>query len=101
MGRCKEMRNYETIFILKPSLEEENRNAVIAKFKGIIEDGGEVVSVDEWGMRKLAYEIQKLKDGYYVLITFKSDSDVVDELERNYKISDDVMRFIVINKDAK
>ena len=101
MGRCKEMRNYETIFILKPSLEEENRNAVIAKFKGIIEDGGEVVSVDEWGMRKLAYEIQKLKDGYYVLITFKSDSDVVDELERNYKISDDVMRFILINKDAK
>ena len=95
------MRNYETIFILKPSLEEEDRNAVIAKFKGIIENGGEVVSVDEWGMRKLAYEIQKLKDGYYVLITFKSGSDVVDELERNYKISDDVMRFIVINKDAK
>ncbi len=95
------MRNYETIIILKPSLEEEKRNAIIEKFKNIISDGGEVISVDEWGMKRLAYEIEKLKEGYYILINFKSGSDVVNELERNYRISDDVMRFIVINKEEK
>lgn len=95
------MRNYETMFILKPSLEEENRNAIIEKFKNIISDGGEVISVDEWGLKRLAYEIQKLREGYYVLINFKSGSDVVNELERNYRISDDVMRFVVINNEAK
>ena len=95
------MRNYETIFILKPNGEEEQRNAIIEKFKNIINEGGEIVSVDEWGTRKLAYEIQKLKEGYYVLINFKSGSDVINELERNYRISDDVIRFIVINQDEK
>ena len=95
------MRNYETMIILKPSLEEEKRNAIIEKFKNIISDGGEVISVDEWGMKRLAYEIEKLKEGYYILINFKSGSDVVNELERNYRISDDVMRFVVINKEEK
>ncbi|MCK5763689.1 MAG: 30S ribosomal protein S6 [Clostridiales bacterium] len=95
------MRNYETMFILKPNVEEEQRNAVIEKFKNIINEGGEIVSVDEWGIKKLAYEIQKLKEGYYVLINFNSGSDVLNELERNYRISDDVIRFIVINLDEK
>ncbi len=95
------MRNYETMFILKPNVEEEQRNAIIEKFKNIINEGGEIVSVDEWGIKKLAYEIQKLKEGYYVLINFNSGSDVLNELERNYRISDDVIRFIVINLDEK
>ncbi|MCD6436456.1 MAG: 30S ribosomal protein S6 [Clostridiales bacterium] len=95
------MRNYETMFVLKPNSDEEQRNAIIEKFKNIINEGGEIISVDEWGTRKLAYEIQKLKEGYYVLISFKSDSDVINELERNYRISDDVIRFIVINLDEK
>jgi small subunit ribosomal protein S6 len=95
------MTNYETMYILRPSVEEEDRNAIVEKFKGIVLDGGEVVSVDEWGNRKLAYEIDKVKDGYYVLMTFKGNGDIVTELERNYRISDDVMRFIVINLDQK
>ncbi len=95
------MRNYETMFILKPNVEEEQRNAVIEKFKNIINEGGEIVSVDEWGIKKLAYEIQKFKEGFYVLINFKSNSDVLNELERNYRISDDVIRFIIINLDEK
>jgi small subunit ribosomal protein S6 len=89
------------MFILKPNVEEEQRNAIIEKFKNIINEGGEIVSVDEWGIKKLAYEIQKLKEGYYVLINFNSGSDVLNELERNYRISDDVIRFIVINLDEK
>ncbi|OPL07897.1 MAG: 30S ribosomal protein S6 [delta proteobacterium ML8_F1] len=95
------MTNYETMYILRPSVEEEDRNAIVEKFKGIVSNGGEVVSVDEWGSRKLAYEIEKVKDGYYVLMTFKGDGAIVTELERNYRISDDVMRFIVINLDQK
>jgi len=91
------MRNYETMFILKPNLEEEHRNKVIEKFKNIILEGGEIISVDEWGNKTLAYEIQKVKEGYYVLINFKSDSEILVELERNYRISDDIIRFIIIN----
>ena len=95
------MRKYETMFILKPNTEEESRNAIIEKFKNIISDGGEVISVDDWGLRKLAYEIQKVKDGYYYLVTFNATNEVILELERNYRIMDAVMRFIVINLEEK
>ena len=95
------MRNYETIFVLKPNLEEEKRNELIEKFKSIILSAGEIVKVDEWGTRKLAYEIQKLKEGYYVLVNFKASTDLPKELERNYRISEDVIRYIVVNLDAK
>ncbi|MBN2260793.1 MAG: 30S ribosomal protein S6 [Clostridiales bacterium] len=95
------MRNYETMFILKPNVEEEQRIALIEKFKKIINEDGEVVSVDEWGVKRLAYEIEKLKDGYYVLINFNANTAVIAELERNYRISDDVIRFMVINLDEK
>ncbi len=95
------MRKYETMFILKPNTEEENRNAIIEKFKNIISDGGEVISVDDWGLRKLAYEIQKVKDGYYYLVTFNATNEIILELERNYRIMDAVMRFIVINLEEK
>lgn len=95
------MRKYETMFILKPNTEEDNRNAIIEKFKNIISDGGEVISVDDWGLRKLAYEIQKVKDGYYYLVTFNATNEIILELERNYRIMDAVMRFIVINLEEK
>ncbi len=94
------MRSYETIFVLRPNLEEEAKNALIEKFKAIINTAGEVVNVDEWGTRKLAYEIEKLRDGYYVLVNFKATIDLPSELERNFRISDDVIRYIVINKES-
>ena len=66
------MRKYETIFILNPSLDEEAVKANIEKFKGVIENGGGTVeNVDFWGKRKLAYEIEKVNEGYYTLINFK------------------------------
>lgn len=95
------MRKYETIFVLKPNLEEEKRNALIEKFTGIINSDGEVVKVDEWGNRRLAYEIQKLREGYYVLVDFKANTTLPAELERNYKIADDVIRYIVVNREEK
>lgn len=95
------MRKYETLFILRPSLEEEKRIEVIDFFKSIIAEKGEVVNVDEWGNKRLAYEIEKIREGYYVLIDFNAETDHITELERHFKINDDVMRYIVINKEEK
>lgn len=95
------MRKYETIFILRPSLEEEKRNEIIEKFKGIIAADGEIEKVEEWGNKRLAYEIEKLREGYYVHVNFKANPSLPKELERNFRISDDVIRFIVINLEEK
>ena len=90
------------MFILKPDMEEEVIQQAIDKYAAIITDGqGEVVSIDKWGKRRLAYEIKDLHDGYYVLVTFKSEPAVVVELDRVMKISDDMLRFMIINKDEK
>jgi len=95
------MRKYETLFVLKNNIEEAARVALIEKFTGIINNDGEVTNVDEWGTKKLAYEIEKLTEGYYVLVNFKSSTELPRELERNFKISDDVLRYVVINKEEK
>lgn len=93
------MRNYETLFILKATDDEEVK-ANIEKFKGIIESNGGVIdNVDEWGRRKLAYPINKVNEGYYTLINFQAESDLPRELERNFKITDSVMRYVVVNPE--
>lgn len=89
------------MFILKSNLEEEKRNELINKFKSIIETDGQITSVDEWGNRKLAYEINKLNDGYYVLINFMAGTELPKELDRNFKISDDVIRHLIVNLEDK
>ncbi len=94
------MRNYECMFILKPDLDEEVIQQAIDRYTLIITDGqGEMVSVDKWGKRRLAYEINDLFEGYYVLMVFKCEPSVVSELDRVMKISDGIMRFMIINKD--
>ncbi|MFA9397475.1 MAG: 30S ribosomal protein S6 [Clostridiaceae bacterium] len=91
------MRKYETIFILQPSLDEEAVNANIEKFKGIIEtNGGVVDNVDFWGKRKLAYEIKKVNEGYYTLVNFSAEPDLPKELDRLFRISDAVIRHMII-----
>lgn len=95
------MNKYESIFILRPDLEEAARVEMIEKFKGIVSADGEIDSVEEWGMRKLAYEIEKLREGYYVLFNFRANPTLPMELERNFKISDEVIRYIVINREEK
>lgn len=95
------MNKYETMYILNPSLEDERREAIIQRFADIVKaDGGEVESIDEWGKRKLAYPINYIPEGYYVLMNFSADSNVPAELERNYRIVEDVMRHVIIRKDA-
>ena len=95
------MRKYETIFILNPALEEEAVKANIEKFKGVIENGGGTVeNVDFWGKRKLAYEIAKVNEGYYTLVNFTADSELPRELDRIFRITDGVMRHIIVKEEA-
>jgi len=93
------VNSYETIFIINPSLDEEATKAVVEKFKGLIESTGKIDSIEEWGRRKLAYPINKINEGYYVLINYNADSSFAHELERIYKITDDVIKYIVLKKD--
>jgi small subunit ribosomal protein S6 len=92
------MNKYETIFILHPSLDEEAVKNSIEKFKGVIENGkGVVENVDFWGKRKLAYEIKKVNDGYYVLFNFNAEPELPKELDRVFRITDGVIRHMIIN----
>lgn len=94
------MRKYETIFILHPSLDEEAVNANIEKFKGVIENGGGTIeNIDLWGRRKLAYEIEKVTEGYYTLINFTADTDLPKELDRLFRINDSVIRHIIVKQN--
>ena len=94
----KVINNYETIFVINPSLDEEATKAVVEKFKTLIEQNGTVESVDEWGKRRLAYPINYITEGYYVLVNFASEAQFPAELERIYKITDDIIRSIVVKK---
>ena len=95
------MINYEVMFIIDPTLEDEKKDAAVERVKGIIAAEGEVGNVDVWGLRKLAYPIQKKNEGYYVVIDFKAEPTLPTELDRRLRISEDFMRHIIVNKDAE
>jgi len=91
------MRNYELMFILRPDLEADAVQANVEKFANIITDnGGEVTKNEVLGKRRLAYEIQKHRDGIYVLYNFRAHAETVKELDRILRISDDVIRHIIV-----
>ncbi len=92
--------SYETIMILNASLDEEATKALIAKFTDLISANGTVESIDEWGKRKLAYEIEKETEGYYVLVNFTSNPEFPKELDRVYQITDGILRTIIYRKQA-
>ena len=95
------MRNYELLFILDPAMDEAARNQMIETVKGIINADGEAGEADLWGYKKLAYPINKKKDGLYVLIPFKASAELPKELDRRLKISDNCMRHIIVCQDEK
>lgn len=95
------MRNYELLFILDPAMDEAARNQMIETVKGIINADGEAGEADLWGAKKLAYPINKKKDGFYVLIPFKASAELPKELDRRLKISDNCMRQIIVCQDEK
>ena len=84
--------NYEAVYILDPSLNEEAIASLVAKFKGVVEANGTVSEVDEWGKRRLAYPINDLPEGYYVLMNFESNPAFPAEMERVMKITEGIMR---------
>ena len=93
------MINYEVMFIIDPTLEDEKKDAAVERVKNVIAAEGEVGNVDVWGLRKLAYPIQKKNEGYYVV--FKAEPTLPAELDRRLRISEDFMRHIIVNKDAE
>ena len=88
------MRKYETIFILDPDLEEEQALSTIEKVKGIItQANGEILKAEDWGKRKLAYDVKKKSKGHYILIHFLGSPALLSELERNFRVMDAVIKF--------
>ena len=95
------MRHYETLFVLKPTLTDEEKKAKFEFIKDVItNNGGEIVATEDVGVRKLAYPIQKFERGHYYIIYFKAPSQTVRELERIYRITEDVIRFLTIKYET-
>ena len=92
--------SYETVFIVSTKLGEDGIKAAVQKFKDLIEANGTVDSIDEWGKRRLAYEINKETEGYYTLINFTSAPEFTAELDRIYKITDGILRSLIIKKES-
>jgi len=90
---------YETIFVINPSLNEEENKQVVERFTSLIGENGEISKVDEWGKRRLAYAIEDFTEGYYVYVSFESKPDFPAELDRIYKITDAVIRSIIVALD--
>ncbi len=97
------MRRYEAMYIVDADTPDESLDPVIEKYNKVVTDGGgEVVEAGKWekGRRPLAYEIAKKRDGLYVLMQFKSDAEVPKELDRIFKINDDVIRHLIVRQDV-
>ena len=91
------MNHYETVFILTPVLSDAQMKEAVEKFKGVIEaDGGEVINEENWGLKKLAYPIQKKSTGFYQLVEFKANPGVIDKLEVNFRRDERVLRFLTV-----
>lgn len=93
------MNKYESVIIINPNLEEEAIKALIEKISNLINTDGKVSSVEEVGKKKLAYEIKKNKEGFYVVFKFEANPELITELERVYRITDEVIKFIVIKEE--
>ena len=95
------MSKYELAVVLSAKLEDEERAAAMEKVTGYITRfGGTVTDIDEWGKKRLAYEIQKMHEGFYYFIQFEADAQCPAEVERHVRIMDNVLRYLVVRKDA-
>lgn len=94
------MRDYEALYIIDPELETDAIKQMVDKFKGVIEEkGGSVQGIDEWGKKRLAYPINHRREGYYVLMNFSSNPDAARDLERVFKITGGLMRYLIVKKE--
>ena len=90
---------YEIVYIIDPAQGEEGIAALVEKFKAMVEAEGTLTSIEEWGKRRLAYPINDLMEGYYVLMTFTALPGVPAELDRQFRINENVMRSLIVSKD--
>jgi small subunit ribosomal protein S6 len=95
----KVINSYETMFIVDPTNGDDAIKATVNKFTGLISSNAELVEVNEWGKRRLAYPINDLNEGYYVVATFKAEAGVPVELDRNYNIDESIMRSMIVKLD--
>ena len=94
------MNQYETVFILTPVLSDVQVKEAVEKFKGILTaEGAEIINEENWGMKKLAYQIEKKSTGFYQLLEFKADPSVIEKLELNFRRDERVIRYITVKLD--
>lgn len=94
------MNNYETVFIVTPVLSEQQVAEVVDKFQGVITgNGGQIVNCENWGLRKLAYTIQKKTTGFYILLEFTGEGSIVETLETQYRRDERIIRFLTFKQD--
>lgn len=90
------MNKYESVIIVNPNVDEEGVKALEKKFTDIINNDGKLEKIDNLGKRELAYEVKKNNEGIYLVLTFEANPNLIEELQRNYRITDEVIKFIVI-----
>ncbi len=95
------MNKYESIFVLSTLLEEEKIQGIIEKVKNLVETSGQLEKLDEWGKKRLAYEVDDQKEGYYVLLHFSAEPEFPVELERIYKITEGVLKYLTVRRNEK
>lgn len=94
------MNNYETVFIATPVLSDQQMKELAGKFRGVItENGGQIVHEEDWGLKKLAYPIQKKSTGFYYLMQFQGEGDLIEKLETQYRRDEKVIRFLTFKMD--
>lgn len=96
------MNRYELIYIIDTVLEETARKELVEKYTELLkQNGGEIEKVDDWGKRRLAYAINDMWEGWYVLVTFKSEGELPKEIERNLENNDKILRYLIIKLEEK
>lgn len=93
------MNKYESVIIVAPTLDEKQQKEIENKYSKIINENGKVKSFENLGKKRLAYEIRKNKEGFYMIFNFKSEASFISELERQYRIDDNVIKFIVVRRE--
>lgn len=96
------MRNYEIMYVVRPNIEEDAKKALIERFEEILtSNGAEIIESKDWGKRRLAYEINDFKEGFYQIVRVKATDEATNEFDRLAKINDDIIRHIVIREEEK
>ncbi|XXM72117.1 30S ribosomal protein S6 [Lysinibacillus sphaericus] len=94
------MRKYEVMYIVRPNIDDESKKAVVERFDNVLTtNGAEIIESKDWGKRRLAYEINDFRDGFYQLVKMNANTEAVNEFDRLAKISDDIIRHIVVKEE--